>query len=73
MFEHVSLMTLDSLLKCIFGMTEGNVQLEGSVVYYYTDQCAIKTIMEGLLIPNDPCSILHKELPLALSVIKPYC
>jgi len=29
MFEHVSLMTLDSLLKCIFGVTKGNVQLEG--------------------------------------------
>ena len=32
MFEQVSLMTLDILLKCIFGMTEGNVQLEGWVL-----------------------------------------
>lgn len=29
MFEHISLMTLDSLLKCIFGIQDCRVQLEG--------------------------------------------
>lgn len=29
MYEHISLMTLDSLLKCIFGVHDMNVQLQG--------------------------------------------